>query len=83
MAQSDVVAAAAMAWHHARLHRLAVCKQYAAELRIFSVRAVEDARKAECKALAGLRKACREADPASMTFDVAACEVIESVTLLA
>jgi len=63
-----------MAWHHARLHRLAVSKQFAEQMKHYTVRAVDDARKAESKALAALRKACRNADPASRAIDVEARE---------
>ena len=46
-------------------------------------RALDAARKTEAQAKARLRKACAAADPASLTLEVEACEVIEAVTLLA
>lgn len=79
----DAVAHAALAWNRARLARIAVVKQYAEALRYYSVPEVNDARRAETKAKAALRKACAAADPASLTLDVEACEVMEPVTLLA
>ena len=44
---------------------------------------LDAARKTEAQAKARLRKACAAADPASLTLEVEACEVIEAVTLLA
>lgn len=82
-AQLEAVAAAALAWNRARLHRIAVTKQHAEALRWFTVPVVNDARKAEAAAKARLRKACAAADPASLTLDVEVSEVIEPVTLLA
>ncbi len=46
-------------------------------------RALDAARKTEAQAKARLRKACAAADPASLTLEVEACEVIEAATLLA
>ena len=80
-AQLEAVAAAALAWNRARLHRIAVTKQHAEALRWFTVAVVNDARKAEAAAKARLRKACAAADPASRTLDVEVSEVIEPVTL--
>lgn len=82
-AQLEAVAAAALAWNRARLHRIAVTKKNADALRWFTVPVVNDARKAEATAKARLRKACAAADPASLTLDVETCEVIEPVTPLA
>jgi len=81
----EAVTTAALAWNRARLARIEVARrvpdwrhpQYA----MASPRAFDDARKAEASAKARLRKACAAADPASLTFDVQACEVMELVTL--
>lgn len=81
----QTVAAAALAWNRARLRRIEVAKrvpewphaQHAA-----ASRALDDARKAEAQAKAALRKACQRADPACMTIDVEASDVIDVVALL-
>ncbi|TAN09425.1 MAG: hypothetical protein EPN34_13945 [Burkholderiaceae bacterium] len=70
------VAAAALAWNRARLQRIAVAKLVPGGLfhpnrsRAEAMRAA--ALKAEAHALAGLRKACRIADPVSLTINVQA-----------
>lgn len=80
MARADVeaVAGAAMAWHHARLRRIAIAKRVPVDWRhpqhMAASHVLAEARKAEAKALAGLRKACREADPQSRVIDVEARE---------
>lgn len=76
------VAAVALAWNRARLHRIAVTKEHAEALRWFTVPEVDAARKAEAAAKARLRKACAAADPGcARPFDVTVREV-EDVTLL-
>ena len=66
----QAVAVAAIEWNRARLVRIAVMKQYAEALKHYSVPAVNDARQAEAKAKAALRKACAAADPASVVINV-------------
>ncbi|AEB85519.1 hypothetical protein [Alicycliphilus denitrificans] len=72
------VAAAALAWNRARLHRIAVTKQNADALRWATVPEVNDARKAEATAKARLRKACAAADPGSLTIDAEVRELAEA-----
>ncbi|TAN10035.1 MAG: hypothetical protein EPN34_12380 [Burkholderiaceae bacterium] len=70
------VAAAALAWNRARLRRIAVAKCvpdsrfHANSSRAEAARAA--ALRVEAHALAGLRKACRIADPAALTINVEA-----------
>ncbi len=66
----QAVAVAAIEWNRARLVRIAIVKQQADKLRWFRVGTVDDARKAEAKAKAALRKACAVADPASVVIDL-------------
>jgi hypothetical protein len=80
------VAAAALAWNRARLRRIAVAKRVPDSLFHPDSSRAEAARglalKAEAHALAGLRKACRIADPAALTIDVlAAFTEPETLTL--
>ena len=85
-AQLEAVAAAALAWNRARLARIAIAKrvpEWPHRLHARASQALALARKAEATAKARLRKACAAADPASLTLDVKACEVVEPVTLLA
>ena len=85
-AQLEAVAAAALAWNRARLARIAIAKRVPEWPHPWHARAshlLALARKDEATAKARLRKACAAADPASLTFDVEACEVIAPVTLLA
>ena len=85
-AQLEAVAAAALAWNRARLDRIAIAKrvpEWPHPLHARASQALGLARKAEATAKARLRKACAAADPASLTLDVEACEVVEPVTLLA
>ena len=85
-AQFEAVAAAALAWNRARLARIAIAKRVPDWLHPGHARAqqaLDMARKHEAAAKARLRKACAAADPASLTLEVEACEVIEAVTLLA
>ena len=85
-AQLEAVAAAALAWNRARLARIAIAKRVPQLLHPqhgTASRALDAARKTEAQAKARLRKACAAADPASLTLEVEACEVIEVVTLLA
>lgn len=82
----EAVAAAALAWNRARLRRIEAAKRVPPFLHpqhATASRALDAARKAEAQAKAALRKACAAADPASLTLEVEACEVIEAVTLLA
>ena len=60
------VAAAALAWNRARLVRIATAKR--ADMP-HPLGRLEQARKAESKAKAALRKACAKADPAPLTID--------------
>ena len=85
-AQLEAVAAAALAWNRARLARIAIAKRVPQLLHPqhgTASRALDAARKTEAQAKARLRKACAAADPASLTLEVEACEVIEAVALLA
>lgn len=85
-AQLEAVAAAALAWNRARVARIAIAKRVPQSLHPqhgTASRALDAARKTEAQAKARLRKACAAADPASLTLEVEACEVIEAVTLLA
>lgn len=85
-AQLEAVAAAALVWNRARLARIAIAKrvpEWPHRLHARASQALALARKAEATAKARLRKACAAADPASLTLDVKACEVVEPVTLLA
>ena len=86
IAQLEAVAAAALAWNRARLARIAIAKRVPQLLHPqhgTASRALDAARKTEAQAKARLRKACAAADPASLTLEVEACEVVEAVTLLA
>ena len=86
IAQLEAVAAAALAWNRARLARIAIAKrvpEWPHPLHTRASQALALARKVEATAKARLRKACAAADPASLTLEVEACEVIEAVTLLA
>ena len=85
-AQLEAVAAAALAWNRARLARIAIAKrvpEWPHPLHTRASQALALARKVEATAKARLRKACAAADPASLTLEVDACDVIEAVTLLA
>lgn len=85
-AHLEAVAAAALAWNRARLVRIAIAKrvpQWPNPLHTRASQMLALARKDEATAKARLRKACAAADPASMTLDVEACEVMGPVTLLA
>ena len=82
----EAVAAAALEWNRARLARIAIAKrvpEWPHPLHTRASQALALARKVEATAKARLRKACADADPASLTLDVDTCEVIEPVTLLA
>ena len=85
-AQLEAVAAAALAWNRARLARIAIAKrvpEWPHPLHTRASQMLALARKDEATAKARLRKACADADPASLTLDVEAFEVIAPVTLLA
>ncbi len=85
-AQLEAVAAAALAWNRARLARIAIAKrvpEWPHPLHTRASHMLALARRAEAATKARLRKACAAADPASLTLDVEAFEVIEPITLLA
>ena len=70
----QAVAVAAIQWNRARLLRIAIAKRVPADWRHPQHMAASDvlaeARRAEAKAKAALRKACGAADPASVVIDL-------------